>query len=107
MECPEFLPLGSIVIVRGNTKKLMIISRGLAVSQDEGMRYYDYGACLYPEGLMGDKVVYFNHEAVQKTVHEGYADEDDGLMLDNLSKALEHVEIEKGDPAPLKAPERG
>ena len=107
MKTPDFLPLGSIVIVRGSTKKLMIISRGLALSQDIGLRYYDYGACLYPEGLMGDTVIYFNHEGIQKVVHEGYADDENDLALESLAESLKYVEIEKGDPAPLKAPEQG
>lgn len=102
MEAPDFLPLGSIVVVRGNTKKVMIISRGLALAQDEGPRYYDYGACLYPEGLMGDAVIYFNHEGIQKIVHEGYVDEDETLILDSLGESLKYITIEKGDPVPLK-----
>lgn len=104
METPDFLPLGSIVIVRGSTKKLMVISRALALSQDVGMRYYDYGACLYPEGLMGDTVVYFNHEGIQKVVQKGYADKENDLVLENLAESLKYVDIEKGDPEPLKAP---
>lgn len=106
MECPEFLPLGSIVIVRGSTKKIMVISRGLVLAQDEGMRYYDYGACLYPEGLMGDTLVYFNHEGIQRVVHEGYADDENGLVLENLARSLKYVEVEKGNPAPLEKPQR-
>lgn len=104
MECPEFLPLGSIVIVRGSAKKIMIVSRGVALAQQEGMRYYDYGACLYPEGLMGDTVLYFNHEGIHKVVSEGYADEENDIILENLAESLKHVEIEKGDPAPVPAP---
>lgn len=106
MECPDFLPLGSIVVVKGSTKKLMVISRGLALAQREGVRYYDYGACLYPEGLMGDAVVYFNHEGIQRVVHEGFADEENVLALESLAESLRYVEIEKGDPAPLEAPGR-
>lgn len=104
METPDFLPLGSICIIKGNTKKLMIVSRGIALSQEVGMRYYDYGACLYPEGIMGDTIAYFNHEGIQKVVFEGFRDDDEVLMLDNLATSLKHVEMEKGDPAPLQAP---
>jgi hypothetical protein len=104
MESPEFLPLGSVCSVKGNTKKLMVIARGLALQQDDGVRYFDYGACLYPEGLIGDQLAYFNHDAIQRVVAEGYADEDDALHLEALAESLSHVEMKKGDPAPYKMP---
>ena len=101
MESPEFLPLGSIVAVKGNVKKLMIIARGLALMQPEGQRYYDYGACLYPEGLIGDKVIYFNHEAINKTFYKGFIDDDEAMALENLADTLKYVTLEKGDPQPF------
>lgn len=102
MEAPEFLPLGSMVVVKGSTKKVMIIARGLAVMQAQGQRYYDYGACLYPEGLIGDQVIYFNHDVVNRIVFKGYTDEDEGIALENIAEALKHVTIEKGDPMPFR-----
>lgn len=104
MEAPDFLPLGSIVIIKGSTKKVMIITRGIALSQEGGLRYYDYGGCLYPEGLVGDAVLYFNHEGIQKVVFEGYLDEDNDLVLANLAESLRYVEIEKGNPEPFRVP---
>jgi hypothetical protein len=106
MESPDFVPLGTICVVKGNTKKLMVIARGLALQHEGKMQYYDYGACLYPEGLMGDQVIYFNHDAIQKTVHEGYADEDNELLLENLKENLKTVTLEKGNPPPYKLPEQ-
>ena len=105
METPEFVPLGTICIVKGNTKKLMVIARGLALRQDEGLRYFDYGACMYPEGLLGDQVIYFNHNAIQKIVSEGYRDEDNELLLETLKDNLEALDMIKGDPKPFNQPE--
>jgi len=106
MESPDFVPLGTVVVVKGNTKKLMVIARGLALQQDGGLKYFDYGSCLYPEGLIGDAVIYFNHDAIQKVVHEGFVDEDNELLLETLRENLEHVSLEKGDPPPFKLPEQ-
>lgn len=100
MEAPDFLPLGSIVVTKGSTKKIMIIARGLAVTQAEGPRYYDYGACLYPEGLIGDQVIYFNHEVINKVFFEGYTDDDEALAIENITEGLKYVTLEKGDPQP-------
>ncbi len=101
MNAPEFLPLGSVVIVKGSTKKLMVISRAIAIPQNEGARYYDYGACLYPEGLLGDQLAYFNHDAIQKVVFEGYENEENELILETLKENLSKVSIKKGDPTPF------
>lgn len=105
METPEFLPLGSIVIVKGNVKKLMIIARGLALKQHGENRYFDYGACTYPEGLLGDEVIYFNHDVIRKTVFTGYTDDDEEMMVVSLKETLEAVDMLKGDPAPLADPQ--
>lgn len=32
IEVPDFLPLGSIVTLKGNSKKLMVIGRGLYIA---------------------------------------------------------------------------
>ena len=102
METPEFLPLGSIVVVRGNTKKMMVIARGLALKQEGEFKYFDYGGCLYPEGMLGDAVIYFNHNAIQRVVSEGYTDDDNALHLETLNENLKDVDIEKGDPPPYQ-----
>ena len=104
METPEFLPLGSVLVIRGNTKKIMITARGLALKQEGVLKYFDYGGCLYPEGVIGDTVVYFNHNAIQKVFFEGYVDDDNQLHLDTLRENLKGLTIEKGDPPPYQLP---
>lgn len=78
-----FLPLGSIVILKGALKKLMIVNRANIVES----KYFDYGAILYPEGMIDTNLAYFNHEDILKVVSEGYADEDDALMIEQLTQA--------------------
>lgn len=103
MDAPDFLPLGSVVQVKGNSKKLMVISRGLTVPQDGVQCYVDYGGCLYPEGLIGDVVFYFNHDDVEHVVHKGYADAEDGELLEALGKDLGYVTLQKASPGPVTA----
>lgn len=87
-----FLPLGSIVILKGALKKLMIISRGSTLNNS----YFDYGAILYPEGMIDENIAYFNQEDIIKSVQEGYTDNDDALMVDQLSQAkAEYLASEK------------
>ncbi|MCM1145142.1 MAG: DUF4176 domain-containing protein [Blautia sp.] len=90
-----FLPIGSVVIARGNVKKLLIIARAVFVKTDSGEEYFDYGACTYPEGVLGKNMLYFNQEGVAEVIHKGYADEDEKRMLENIEKGLEKLERDK------------
>ena len=56
----KMLPLGSVVILKGNVKKMMIIARLIALPVKGQVYRFDYGACLYPEGMVGDSLIYFN-----------------------------------------------
>lgn len=98
MEKTDFLPLGSIVIIRGGVKKTMIIARGIAADVGVGPKRFDYGGCLYPEGLISDQLLYFNHEDINKIVFTGFSDEDNELMVENINGWIKTSEFEKGNP---------
>ncbi len=98
MEKVDYLPLGSVVVVRGNVRKFMVIARGLMTRTVEGLRYFDYGGVLYPEGMLGDAIVYFNHADIQKVVAEGYRDDDDRQAVANIHDYLEHNPVVYGNP---------
>lgn len=87
----KYVPLGSIVIVKGSVKKIVIIGRGIAVRQEGELQYFDYAGCTYPEGLIGDTVLYINHEDLEEIVFEGYQDEDDVRMQKNLKEQVEKL----------------
>ena len=101
MEFSDFLPLGSIVLVTGGIKKLMIISRSVTVPIHGKQLYFDYGACAYPEGMIGNKALYFNHTQIARVIHEGYVNEDNEYFLDVCRDWLEKNTIERGDPGEL------
>ncbi|NGL84565.1 DUF4176 domain-containing protein [Streptococcus equi] len=101
MSTVTMLPLGSIVILKGNTKKMMIIARVIAAPIKGEVYRFDYGACLYPEGMMGDRLIYFNHDDIFKIIQEGYADDDNALMLETIAQALATTDIPKGDVSAL------
>jgi hypothetical protein len=93
----NFLPLGSVVLVRGGVRKIMIVARAVVLDYEGEQTYFDYGACAYPEGLMGDAVLYFNHEDLNRVVFSGFSDDDDELMTENINEALVSSSIQKGD----------
>lgn len=98
----KMLPLGSVVILKGNVKKMMIIARLIALPVKGQVYRFDYGACLYPEGMVGDRLIYFNHEDIFKVVQEGYTDDDNEIMLENIEAMLQQTDIPKGNVSELK-----
>ena len=80
-----FLPLGSIVIPKGAPKKLMIVNRANLVKD----QYFDYGAILYPEGMIDGNLAYFNNDDIFKAISKAYTDDDDTLMVEQLTQAKE------------------
>ena len=89
MEKINYIPLGSIVLLSGGTQKVMIISRGLNVQNGGRVLFFDYAGVPYPEGLNGDQVAYFHHDAISRVVFEGYSDVDNEQMVDNINADLQ------------------
>lgn len=79
----KYLPIGSVVLLKNATKRLMIVSIGL---QDLGSGViYDYGAVLYPEGYVGpDAILMFNNSDVAKVYFPGYDDDERRQFLSQL-----------------------
>lgn len=71
------LPIGTVVLLKNSTKRVMII--GLLQKQlKEGNEViWDYSGCFYPEGYMGpDKTFLFNGTQIEKVFAVGYQDEE-------------------------------
>lgn len=95
----DFLPLGSIVLLKGGTRKVMIIARGLNVKKSDDTYFFDYGGVLYPEGLTGDQMVYFDHDGIVKVYFHGYSDDEDDVIVTSLNEYVDnHPNINRADP---------
>lgn len=92
----RFLPIGSVVLLKGAKKELMItcycisptgeIYENGAKKEAEKGQLFEYGACMYPEGIIRSEIVYgFNHDQIEKICHVGYKTE----VSDNLSVMLD------------------
>lgn len=69
------LPIGSVVLLKDSTKKLMII--GYCQRSLDDNRIWDYAGCLYPEGFLGaDKNFLFDIVQVEHVYALGYQDEE-------------------------------
>ncbi len=94
----DFLPLGSVVILRGGTQKVVVNARGLVTMLTDPPSFFDYGGSLYPQGIMGDQILYFNHKDIAKVVFKGFSDEDDDMMVANINEWFAKAGYEHGTP---------
>lgn len=84
----KFLPIGTVVLLKGGKKKIMITGY-LPISKDNQSKVYDYSACLFPEGVLSsDQTAVFNHEQIAKIIQEGYSNEET-IQFVNLLKEVE------------------
>jgi len=98
----EYLPLGSIVIIKGGTQKVVINARGLVTMATNPPSFFDYGGSIYPQGIIGDQILYFNHSDIANVVFKGYTDEDDELMKGNINEWYSKSKFQRADPNKLK-----
>lgn len=98
----DYLPLGSVVILNGGVQKVVINARGLVTLAVDPPGFFDYGGSLYPQGIIGDQILYFNHKDIAKVVFEGYSDDDDKMMVDNINDWYEKSEFERASAEDLR-----
>lgn len=84
MNANELLPIGSIVLLEGAEKKLMIF--GVGQTQLEENKDFDYIGVVYPEGNMGEGSQFlFNHSDIESVFFRGYEDEERNSFLEMLN----------------------
>lgn len=68
----ELLPIGSVVLLKNGTKKLMIT--GIKpVSEDKPDKVFDYIGVIYPEGFLSNEYNFlFNHNDINDIIFVGY-----------------------------------
>lgn len=67
----KWLPLGSVVVLKGGNKQLMIYGR--VQKEVEGDKLWDYVACLFPEGNLGPEQSYiFDKDQIERVFFLGY-----------------------------------
>ncbi len=87
----EILPVGSVVLLKNSTKRLMII--GLLQAKPEDMkRVYDYCGCVYPEGYMNPNNIYlFDAEQIEKVYYRGLVDEEQKAFETRIREILPKI----------------
>jgi hypothetical protein len=84
----KYLPIGSIVLLKGGTKRIMIYGRQQKELKSD--KVWDYIACLYPEGNLNEEYMYlFNHDQIEKVFFIGFQDEEEIEFVNETLKSKE------------------
>lgn len=71
----NLLPIGSVVLLKGGEKRLMVTGRLASIGNSS---LYEYTGCLYPEGLTkSDEIYFFNNDNVDRVYFIGFQDEEE------------------------------
>lgn len=95
MKKEDFLPIGSVVLLKGGRKKIMVIGY-LAI---DGNNLYDYQACAFPEGLYSsNNLLVFNKSQIKEVCYLGYVNEESTKFnkkikefLNGLNKRIDKI----------------
>ena len=90
----NLLPIGSVVLLKEGTKKLMIIGMK-PMSTDKPDVIYDYVGVLYPEGFLSSEYSFmFNHEDINDVIFTGYNNPEREMFMEVVEEAY-RMEVEK------------
>jgi len=71
----KYLPIGTVVILKGATKRLMI-SGFCALDNSNKDKIWDYSGCMYPEGFINsNQICLFDHDQIEKIYHIGLSND--------------------------------
>lgn len=83
------LPIGSVVLLKNATKRLMILGYCRYTAEDQN-KVYDYCGCTYPEGFLSpEKTAVFDHDQIERIYSLGFQNEEQFAFREKLVQILE------------------
>ena len=87
----RFLPIGSVVMLKGGQKRVMIIGFCAMTKEQEG-KVFDYSGCIFPEGLMSsNQTCMFDHSQIEKIYYKGLVDEEETEFKKKLNQLINQL----------------
>ena len=84
-----FLPIGSVVLLKGGTKRVMITGY-CSIDNENTEKVYDYTGCLYPEGILNsNELRLFDNNQIEKVDFRGFEDQE---QIDFQKILDEHID---------------
>lgn len=88
----DLLPIGSVVLLKDATKKLVII--GVLQVNAEQNKMHDYLAVPYPEGYLGsDNNYLFNQGDINDIIFRGYTNPERDIFIEALNILYSKKEV--------------
>lgn len=88
MNYQKYLPIGTVVMLKGGKKRLMITGFCI-IADDDNQKVYDYCGCVFPEGVIkSDRSFLFEHSQIEKIHHLGLNDEEEKNFKNKLNELL-------------------
>lgn len=82
------LPIGSVVLLKNATKRVMILGYSRYQAGDQ-TKVYDYCGCTYPEGFISpDKTAVFDHDQIAQIYALGYQNDEQIAFRQKLEQVL-------------------
>ena len=86
----EFLPIGTVVLLKEATRKVLII--GFAQVEENSKKIWDYIGCAYPVGVISNNTsLLFDKEQIDKVISLGYSDNEDKAFRKDLQTNLSRI----------------
>lgn len=87
MKYEKYLPIGTVVLLKGGIKRVMIT--GFCVMSSQNNKIYDYTGCLYPEGYVSqNNVMLFDHNQIDKIYYLGLSDNEEKMFKQKLNEVI-------------------
>ncbi len=83
----SLLPIGTVVLLKGATKKLMIT--GYYSKATDSDKIYTYNACIFPEGYMENTFCLFDANQIDEVFYKGLENDEFEKYTNNLSPKVE------------------
>jgi len=99
----KYLPVGTVCLLKGGSKRVMIIGFGIRPNENPDIMY-DYLGCLFPEGVVSlEQNMVFNHDQIENIIAKGFADEETEKFNVALKEAISKMDVKQ---APSQVPQQ-
>lgn len=91
MNLKKYLPIGTVVMLKGGKKRVMITGFCCVDDNDDKNKdkVYDYCGLLYPEGyVFKNQMFLFDHVQIEKIFYLGLNDDENKQFQEKLSNYL-------------------
>ena len=87
----KYLPIGTVVMLKGASKKLMITGY-CAVPDSQQSIMFDYAGCMFPEGfLSSSQTALFNHSQIEQVFYSGYENEEEQVFNEKILDMIQAI----------------